>query len=528
MVPSAFVVLKDLPRTPNGKLDRRALPVPDFVTLPGAKYEAPQGYIEQMLATHWQALLQIDQVGRDDKFFELGGHSLLAIKVLQKVNSTFSADLRVVDLYQSPTIRQLAARISGSKGADGLVDLSQEATLGAELVPPLRIPFSPPQTVLLTGCTGFVGRFLLARLLEATQAKVFCLIRSNSQAEAAARLRTVLVSIGLQCDEYSHRIVPIRGDMALPSLGLDAETYQNVSRETDSIFHCATRMNHLETYDMAKAANVDGIREILKIATTAKLKLVNYISTLGVFSDQYSDRSRVVSEFTSIDHELHKVSQGYVASKWVGEKILMIAQERGIACNIFRVGLVWADSELGRYDELQREDRFLRSCLLSGFGIKAYCYDPPPAPVDYVARAIVWLASQHPDGAAIFHICSSQPPVRDVFERCNTVAGTSLQLLPFYEWIGEIKKLHHHGRTLPAVPLIDFAFSMNEAAFDADQGRLNDAKTRFDCAQTERELKAAGIVIPGVSDELLSRCVKGMLSKQDLTYPWGHDQAEAN
>ena len=69
-------------------------------------------------------------------------------------------------------------------------------------------------------------------------------------------------------------------------------------------------------------------------------------------------------EPSSIDHERHLHSRGYAASKWVGEKLLLTAGERGIPCNIFGWGLVWADSQQGRYDELQREYRIIKSCLL--------------------------------------------------------------------------------------------------------------------------------------------------------------------
>ena len=514
MVPAAFVFMQVFPLTPNGKLDRRALPAPDLGILTRAQYESPEGHIEQLLAALWQGLLQIDQVGRDDNFFELGGHSLLAIRVLQKTNSSFGCVLRVVDLYQSPTIRQLAARIGGLNNEEEFVDLSREATLPADIAPTQEVrPPQSPQAVLLTGCTGFVGRYLLAQLLEVTDARVYCLIRAKSEAEASRRARETLDKAGLWRDEFTHRIIPIRGDIRLPCLGLDAELYQNACLDVDSIYHCATSMNHLETYAMAKAANVDGVREILRIAVTAKQKSVNYVSTLGVFANQHEGNDRSVSELTSIDHERHKASQGYVASKWVGEKLLMLAAERGIACNIFRVGLVWADSELGRYDELQREDRFLRSCLLSGFGIKNYCYDPPPVPVDYVARAITWLANKHSGGGGVFHICSSQPPVRDLFERYNTILETPLQLLPFYEWVDQVKRLHNQGRMLPAVPLIESTFSMNETELDAEQRRLSSSDPRVECARTEQELRQGGILMPEFTNDLFSRYFESVRSE---------------
>ena len=79
MVPSAFVTLPSFPLTPNGKLDRKALPAPEQDALLRQAYEAPQGAIEEKLAAIWSEILHVEQVGRHDHFFDLGGHSLLAV-----------------------------------------------------------------------------------------------------------------------------------------------------------------------------------------------------------------------------------------------------------------------------------------------------------------------------------------------------------------------------------------------------------------------------------------------------------------
>src|SRR5690606_30459319 len=180
--------------------------------------------------------------------------------------------------------------------------------------------------------------------------------------------------------------------------------------------------NHLETYAMAKAANVDSVREVLAFATQDRPKLVNYVSTLGVFAASALEPLRVVDERTPIDHEKHWKTSGYTASKWVAEKIFMEAARRGIACNIFRLGLVWADTQLGRFDELQHVYRVLKTCLLSGCGIENYYYPMPPTPVDYVPRAILRLARRPRRQPGIFHPSSTTPIGAGVCGRRHSIA----------------------------------------------------------------------------------------------------------
>jgi thioester reductase-like protein len=264
---------------------------------------------------------------------------------------------------------------------------------------------------------------------------------------------------------------------------------------------------------MAKAANVGGCKEILKLAASHTPKLINYISSLGVFRDQGTGTTRLVNEESPIDHERHLTSRGYTASKWVGEKLFMTARDRGIRCNIFRLGFVWADTQLGRYDELQWGYRMIKSCLLSGYGIKNYRYDMAPTPVDYVVRSVVFLASRHSEGRGTFHISSCNQMADGLFERCNEIASTSLELLSFYDWISQIKRLHQEGLTLPEVPLVEFAFSMDAATFREHQSATGSSSVRFDCARTHRELDDAGIVAPVLNDGLLELCLKSMFSR---------------
>jgi amino acid adenylation domain-containing protein len=112
MLPSAFVQLEQLPLTPNGKLERKALPAPNQYAVAMRDYEAPQGELEQAIATIWQELLGLERVGRHDRFFELGGHSLLGMQMSVRLRDRFGVDLPLRMLFSHPTPADLALAIA--------------------------------------------------------------------------------------------------------------------------------------------------------------------------------------------------------------------------------------------------------------------------------------------------------------------------------------------------------------------------------------------------------------------------------
>jgi acyl-coenzyme A synthetase/AMP-(fatty) acid ligase len=111
MVPAAFVRLDAFPLTPNGKLDRRALPAPEGDAHAAREYEAPVGKVEQALAEIWAELLGVERVGRGDDFFMLGGHSLLAVQMISRVREAMEVELALAAVFEVPVLSALADRI---------------------------------------------------------------------------------------------------------------------------------------------------------------------------------------------------------------------------------------------------------------------------------------------------------------------------------------------------------------------------------------------------------------------------------
>ncbi|HEX7139603.1 MAG TPA: AMP-binding protein, partial [Vicinamibacterales bacterium] len=136
LIPSDVVLLHELPRTPNGKVDRAALPPPLRSAVPDARRLPPESDVERTIATIWTEVLNVPNVGVRENFFDLGGHSLLMVRVRAQIADRLGIDLPVVDLFRLPTIRAVAEHIAGRDAvapvADtGVVAARQLAAIGS-------------------------------------------------------------------------------------------------------------------------------------------------------------------------------------------------------------------------------------------------------------------------------------------------------------------------------------------------------------------------------------------------------------
>jgi amino acid adenylation domain-containing protein/thioester reductase-like protein len=498
-VPSELVVLEELPLTMNGKLDRRALPVPNSHS-PLADVSTPMNDVETGVAEIWQELLH-RPINKTDSFFELGGHSLTALTAVSKVNDRFGCSIRIADLYQTDTVCAIAALIEGKRTPIGYVDITKEGQLRIPTPGFASFPVVNNDLVLLTGATGFVGRFVLQELLLTTSRRIYVFAQASSDLATLHRVRFQLQHWDMWKDSFESRIIPVAGNLRIAGLGIDANHFARIANEVSEIYHCATSMNHLQSYESAKPVNVDSVHELLNLSRTRRPKLLNYISTLSVFSDSTPRDSELLSELSPVDRELHLSSDGYGASKCVGEQLIHNAVKTGMACNIFRLGLVWADSSQGRYDDRQREHRLIKSCLQSGYGIRNYGYDIAPVPVDYVAKSVVALATAHPQGGEVFHISSMNQGFKELFERSNQCDITRLQLISYREWIHEMRSLFYAGKTLPILPLIEHLFCLSAVELNGYLGRVSQVLPQIDSSRTIAKLRSLGVGGPPVLDD---------------------------
>ncbi len=127
MIPSVFISLDQIPKTPSGKIDRRSLPEPDFSSF-HSEFRAPRNPMEEVLVNIWETILGRHSIGINDNFFELGGHSLSATQLASRIRDAFQVDLPLKDIFAYPTIKVLAELITNEKLSGAAVQIPSIGT----------------------------------------------------------------------------------------------------------------------------------------------------------------------------------------------------------------------------------------------------------------------------------------------------------------------------------------------------------------------------------------------------------------
>ncbi|MBD1810261.1 thioester reductase domain-containing protein, partial [Microcoleus sp. FACHB-DQ6] len=497
MIPSAFVVLKALPLTPNGKIDRQALPAPEIAANFTDTFVGPRTPGEEILAAIWSQLLNLKKVGIHDNFFDLGGHSLLITQLLAKVRESFQVELPLRVLFEAPTVAGLAEKIEMQQGGNTAGDRTASFDINAEVVldPAIR-PATPlselktePACILLTGATGFLGAFLLRDLLQQTQAEIYCLVRSADAESAKKRIQSSLESYLIWDESSSERIIPIAGDLSQPLLGLSEDQFRVLSSKIDIIYHNGAFVKFTYPYSVLKPANVLGTQEVLRLASQSKLKPVHLISTISVFSARGESGIKLVREEDELTPG-EGLKGAYTQTKWVAEKLVEIARDRGIPVTIYRPGRISGDSKTGACNPSDLLYRLIAGCVQLG------CAPDDDklmnvAPVDYVSRAIVHLSSQKELLGKTFHLVNTHSFQMSELVGWICSMGYPIKRVSSETWQAEIINRAGYSPENALYPLVGlFSEKVSEAEMP-QSGTLH-----FDCKNTLDGLATTNITCP--------------------------------
>jgi thioester reductase-like protein len=264
---------------------------------------------------------------------------------------------------------------------------------------------SSPKAVLLTGATGFLGAHLLEELCVRTNATIYCLVRSRDCEHANRKLQANFARY------FSHpldleRVRAIPGDLGELSLGLSPESFAMLARETDAIFHSGAVLHHLAPYSQLRATNVGSTVAMLQLAATERPKHLHYVSSIVAAVDRDNE------DFLTEDFprgSSAELAGGYSQSKWVSERLLAQAAERGFAVTVFRPGFITGRADTGAWPN--PNDHLVRvivGCLQMGHMPESDIV-LDMAPVDFVGAAIVRIALCKPAGIPVFNLSNPHP-----------------------------------------------------------------------------------------------------------------------
>ncbi|QEM45153.1 carboxylic acid reductase [Mycolicibacterium grossiae] len=441
----------------------------------------------------------------DAQFTDLGGDSLSALTFANLLNDIFAVDVPVgVIVSPASDLASIAAYVEaqlggGSKrptydavhGRDAtevhaseltLDKFLDEATLAA--APSLPGPAREVRTVLLTGATGFLGRYLALQWLERmdlVDGKVIALVRAKDDDAARARLDATFDSgdptlLAHYRELAADHLEVLAGDKGEANLGQSQQDWQRLADTVDLIVDPAALVNHVLPYSQLFGPNVVGTAELIRIALTTRIKPFVYVSTIGV-GDSITPGTFVeetdVRQMSATRPVNDGYANGYGNSKWAGEVLLREANEHyGLPASVFRCDMIMADTTYA--GQLNVPDMFTRMMLsLVATGIAPNSFYELDAggsrqrahydglPVEFIADAISTLGANVTEGFETYHVMNPYDDgiSMDTFVDWLVDAGYPITRVPGYDqWLDRfstaLRALPEKQRQASLIPLL--------------------------------------------------------------------------
>ena len=430
MVPDAYMQMDTMPMTPNGKINRKVLPIPEMKRV--TEYEAPKGEKEELFCNIFSDILKIKEVGATDNFFEIGGTSINAIKVIVEA-SKHGVQIVFNDIFNLKTPRALAEYVSGNVNAD-LKSAAQESGISnplqqtidnseyAAFIPVLdknnlnafrdgeRLPIGD---VLLTGATGYLGIHILNELLTHYHGKILCPLRSKSGDDPTQRLKTLYFYYFGRTEAFAHfdeRVTTFAAEITEPdALERAAENPQLSTLNSQlTVINCVANVKHFSAGNDIEMVNIESVRHLIAFClhTGSRLIHISTNSIAGISIDNVPGPEVKLSEqnlYIGQNIDANK----YVYSKFKAEELVLDAiAHHGLNAKIMRVGNLSARQKDGEFQINFNTNNFLamlRAYVVIGMvPYKALDERFEFSPIDEVAHAIM-LLSQTPKECTVFH-----------------------------------------------------------------------------------------------------------------------------
>ncbi len=426
MVPDVYMKMDVMPMTPNGKINRKALPAPELQRT--TEYEAPKGEMEELFCTIFSDILKIKEVGATDNFFEIGGTSINAIKVIVEA-SKHGVQIVFNDLFTQKTPRALASMVaspSPSEGGDVELhnSIDSSASSSNQTTPPseglgeaLNALLSsntlaafregkrqPIGDVLLTGATGYLGIHILNELLTNYHGKILCPVRAKGNDEALSRIKTLYFYYFGRTPAFSHfdeRVTAFAAEVTEPN------AFDNLN-EMLTVVNCVANVKHFSAGNDIEMVNIESVRHLVAfcLRTGSRLIHISTNSIAGLSIDgKPGPEAKLTEQLLWLGQDIN--DNKYVYSKFKAEELVLDAvAHHGLNAKIMRVGNLSARQKDGEFQINFNTNNFL-ALLRAYVVIGMVPYDALDrrfefSPIDEVASAIMQLA-QTPKECVVFH-----------------------------------------------------------------------------------------------------------------------------
>lgn len=432
MVPDAYVHLDEMPLTPNGKINEKALPIPEIKS--SSEYVEPRNDTERFFCDAVGQVLDLDRVGINDDFFKIGGTSIVAMRLAVLISSG-GYKMVFKDLFDNPTPARMAAFATGQSEnpaeieesddisgydyslIDGIVKSNTIASFSEDK------SLRPLGSILLTGATGFLGIHILHELIaDESVPEIYCLVRQSKAISAESRLKVLLFYyFDNRYDElFGTRIHVIDGDITDPS------AFERVGH-IDTLINCAASVKHFATGNELDGINVDGVRNCIDFCLKRNALFVQ-TSTCSVGGLTVSDKP--CKPHVMKEDELYfgqdVASNKYCLTKFKAERMVLESiSTRGLKAKIMRLGNLSSRSSDGEFQINFSSSSFMGTLksyqVLGVIQYEALTGLTELSPIDETAKAILLLTRTN-DKCVIFHPVNAHRSLfADVVECMNRV-----------------------------------------------------------------------------------------------------------
>jgi thioester reductase-like protein len=392
--------------------------------------------VEDVDSTTRLSLLGIDSVGAIE----------LAVAIEERFGIAMPADVMLVCRNIASLSEYVDAQLSSSCASTrdtGLDEMLADAVLPDDVAPreiraigEHRVRYTggllSARTILLTGATGFLGSWMVRELLDRSGARLICLVRGSDR-RAGDRLHSVLLDAGVTASTIQRRIRIVDADLAAPRLGLSPETFDRLGDEDEisAICHAGASVNWVLPYRGLKAANVDGTRELLRLACRRGVPF-HFVSSISVCHST-SAPPAIDERFDPLAH-LGGIHLGYAQTKAVAEALVREAGRRGVPVTIYRPSFISGHGTSGAFNPDDILARVVAGCVRMRTAPDLdWVLDCMP--VDSTARHILALS----DRRGVVHLRHHQPRHWRECVLWMRLVGYDVRLVPYHAWLRQLE-----------------------------------------------------------------------------------------